>query len=168
MQGRHPELNITLGDEEVKYLKKILRSKKTEFRLVQRAKIIILASENRYRNTEIGDKVGCSRESVRHWKKSFHKFRLEGLKDRPRSGKPPEFTAKQRAEILALATKKPIGEGLHFTDWSTRDLAKHAIEKKIVKSIHWTTINDWLKNSDIKPHKWEYWLNSNDPHFKKK
>ena len=43
-----------------------------------------------------------------------------------------------------------------------------AVEKKIVKSIHWTTINDWLKHSDIKPHKWEYWLNSNDPDFKKK
>ena len=105
MQGRHPELNITLSDKESKYLKKIIRSKKAEFRLVQRAKIIILASENKYRNTEIGDKAGCSRESVRYWKKSFHKFRLEGLKDKPRSGKPPVFTAKQRAKIMALATK---------------------------------------------------------------
>ena len=48
MQGRHPELSITLGDEEIEHLKKILRSKKTEFRLVQRAKIILLASENKY------------------------------------------------------------------------------------------------------------------------
>jgi transposase len=168
MQGRHPELNIILSDEEIKSLKKILRSKKAEYRLVQRSKIVLLASENRYRNTEIGDKVGCSRESVRYWKKSFHKSRLEGLKDKPRSGKPPKFTAKQRAKILALSTRSPDGEGLHFTDWSTRELAKHAVEKKIVSSIHWTTVGDWLKGADIKPHKWEYWLNSKDPDFEKK
>ena len=168
MQGRHPELSIILGYKETAYLEKITRSKKAEFRLVQRAKIILLASENKYRNTEIGEKTSCSRESVRYWKKRFHKFRLDGLKDKPRSGKPPEFTAKQRAKIMALATKKPEDEGLHFTDWSARELAKHAVEKKIVKSIHWTTINDWLSNSDIKPHKWEYWLNSKDPEFGKK
>ena len=168
MQGRHPELKIFLTDEESKNLQKIVRSRKAEVRLAQRAKIILIASENKYRNTEIGNKVGCSRETVRHWVRSFCKLRLDGLKDGPRPGKPLEFTAKQRAKILALATKKPEDEGLHFTDWSTRELAKHAMEKKIVPSIHWTTISDWLRGADIKPHKWEYWLNSKDPDFEKK
>lgn len=168
MQGRHPETVIILSDKEKVSLEKIVRSKKTEFRLVQRAKVILLASENKFRNTEIGDKVDCSRETVRHWIKSFHASRLTGLKDAPRSGKPPEFTAKQRTEIMVLATRKPEDEGLHFTDWSARELAKHAVEKKIVDAIHWTTISDWLRESDIKPHKWEYWLNSKDPDFRKK
>ena len=42
------------------------------------------------------------------------------------------------------------------------------LRKKIVSSIHWTTISNWLRNADIKPHKWEYWLNSKDPNFEKK
>ena len=168
MQGRHPETKIILKDKEEEILNSYLRKTTTEYRYVLRSKIILLASENKYRNQEIADKLGCTRQIVYKWKKRFKQFRLRGLDDHPRSGKPPEFTAKQRASIMALATKKPENEGLHFTDWSTRELAKCAVEKKIVKSIHWTTVNDWLSNSDIKPHKWEYWLNSKDPEFGKK
>jgi transposase len=168
MQGRHPEIEIVLSDREKQTLEKVVRSKKAEVRLVQRAKIILLCSNPKLRNQEIGDKIGCSRQIVVKWRKRFCNQRLEGLKDKQRSGKPPVFTAKQRTEIMALATRKPADEGRHFTDWSARELADHAMEKGIVSTIHWTTISDWLRNADIKPHKWEYWLNSNDPDFKKR
>lgn len=168
MQGRHPETEIVLKDKEEDILKSYLRKTKTEYRYILRSKIILLASENKYRNQEIANRIGCTRQIVYKWKKRFKQFGLKGLGDNLRSGKPPKFTAKQRANIMALATKKPENEGLHFTDWSARELAKHAVKKKIVSSIHWTTISDWLRNADIKPHKWEYWLNSKDPDFKKK
>lgn len=168
MQGRHPETSIVLSDEEKKTLEKITRSRKAEVRLVQRTKIILLSSNSKLRNQEIGDKVGCSRQIVFKWRKRFCKNRLDGLRDDPRSGKLPTFTAKERTKIIAMATKSPESEGKHFTDWSARELAKHVIKKKIVSSIHWTTISKWLSNADIKPHKWEYWLNSTDPNFGKK
>jgi len=168
MQGRHPEGDIILNDKERKALEKISKSRTTEARLVQRAKIILLASKRKYRNTEIGLKVGCNRDTVRLWKKRFHKHRLNGFKDNQRSGHPPKFTAKERTRILAMATKSPESEKKHFTDWSARELAKHLVEKKIVRSIHWTTVSNWLRKADIKPHKWEYWLNSKDPDFEKK
>ena len=57
MQGRHPELDIILDNKERKVLEKISRSRTAESRLVQRAKVILLASEKKYRNTEIGLKV---------------------------------------------------------------------------------------------------------------
>ncbi len=168
MRGRHPDDDVILTIEEKKILEKMVGTKKSEARMVQRAKIILLASENKYRNTEIGLMVGCGRDNVRVWKKRFNNHRIAGLQDKERCGRPPTFTAHQRAEILALATKSPENEGKHFTDWSTRELAKHATEKNIVKSIHWTTVAGWLRNADIKPHKWEYWLNSDDPNFKKR
>ena len=168
MQGRHPETEIVLSDQEKSALEKIVRSRKSEARLVERAKIILFSSNPTLRNQEIGDKVGCSRQIVVKWRKRFFKHRSKGLKDDPRSGKPLVFTAKQRAEIMAMATKNPEDEKKPFTDWSTRELADHVVEKGIVSGIHWTTINDWLRHADIKPHKWEYWLNSKDPDFKKK
>ncbi len=168
MQGRHPETKIILKSKEEKILQSYLRKTKTEYRYVLRSKIILFAFENKYRNQEIADMLGCTRQIVFKWKKRFKQSGLKGLEDKPRSGKPSKFTAKQRAEIMALATKSPENEGLHFTDWSIRELAKQAMEKKIVSSIHWTTVGDWLRGADIKPHKWEYWLNSNDPDFKKK
>ena len=168
MQGRHPETSIILSDNEKKTLEKIVRSRKTEIRLFQRARIILLSSNSKLRNQEIGDKVGCSRQIVFKWRKRFCKNRLDSLKDDPRSGHPQKFTAKERTRILAMATKSPESEKKHFTDWSARELAKHIIKKKIVSSIHWTTISNWLRKADIKPHKWEYWLNSKDPDFEKK
>ena len=105
MQGRHPELDIVLNDKERKILEKISRSRTIETRLVQRAKIILFASEKKYRNTEIGLKAGCNRDTVRLWKKQFHKSRLDGLKDSPRSGHPPTFTGKERTKILLWQQK---------------------------------------------------------------
>ena len=168
MQGRHPELKINLNDNDERILGKISKSRKTEFRLVQRVKIILLASKEKYRNIEIGEKVGCNRDTVRKWKQRFHKDGLEGLKDNPRSGHPPKFTAKERTKILAMATKSQESEGKHVTDWTVRALASHVVKKKIVKKISKSTINRFLKEVDIKPHKWEYWLNSKDPDFEKK
>ncbi len=168
MQGRHPETLIVLSENERKVLEKIVKSRKAEVRLAQRAKIILLSSNSKLRNQEIGNKIGCSRQIVFKWRMRFCKNRLDGFKDKQRSGHPLKFTAKERTRILAMATKSPESEGKYFTDWSTRELAKHIVEKKIVRSIHWTTVSDWLRNADIKPHQWEYWLNSKDPDFEKK
>lgn len=167
MQGRHPQCEIHLTDDERATLEKITRNRTAESCLVQRARIVLISAENKFRNTEIGDKVGCSRDTVRKWRIRFQEYRLDGLKDDARSGRPPEFSAQQRAEILAMATRSPQSEGKHFTDWSLRELANHVVQKRIVKSIGWVTISRWLKDADIKPHKWEYWLNSRDPDFKK-
>jgi len=167
MQGRHPEIKIVLSDEEKKTLLEITKSKKAEMRLVQRSRIILLAFENKYRNTEIGIKVGVNRDTVRHWIKNFNKGRLEGIKDKQRPGAPSRFSSEEKTNILAMATKDPQKEGRQFTDWSIRDLTDHIVEKKIVKKIGWSTVWRMLNKIDIRPHKWEYWLNSQDPHFKK-
>lgn len=168
MQGRHPELEIHLEEKDRKILEKISRSRKAEIRLIQRVNIILLASKRKHRNSEIGKMNGCNRDTVRKWKKRFQKYGIEGLKDNPRSGHPLKFTAKERTEILSLATRTPESEGKHFTDWTVRSLADHAIKKKIVKKIGKTSIHRFLNEVDIKPHKWEYWLNSKDPDFEKK
>ena len=79
MQGRHPELDIVLNDKERKILEKISRSRTIETRLVQRAKIILFASEKNIA-IEIGLKAGCNRDTVRLWKKQFHNLVLMDLK----------------------------------------------------------------------------------------
>ena len=168
MQGRYPEDMVILNENDGKKLEKIANSRKVEYRLVQRTKIILLASEGKYRNTEIGEKVDCNRDTVRKWRKRFIKYGIGGLKDLPRSGHPPTFTAHERAGVLAMSTKSPETEGKHYTEWSVRELAKHVVKKGVVDSISYPTVYRMLKGADIKPHKWEYWLNSKDPDFSKK
>src|SRR6476646_6270912 len=48
---------------------------------------------------------------------------VAGLYERPRSGRPPTITARQRARVVALTLKLPGGGRTH---WTTRDLARES------------------------------------------
>jgi hypothetical protein len=57
---------------------------------VQRAKLVLLAADG-LTNTEIGARLGMSREAVGRWRRRFCEQRLDGLRDRPRAGRPRRF-----------------------------------------------------------------------------
>jgi hypothetical protein len=57
---------------------------------VLRAKVVLMAAQGKT-NTEIGLRLGLSREAVGRWRRRFCEQRLEGLKDQPRSGRPRRF-----------------------------------------------------------------------------
>lgn len=59
-------------------------------REVLRAKLILLAAEGQT-NAEIGRRLEISDRAVRRWRRRFDEQRLEGLDDRPRSGRPSRF-----------------------------------------------------------------------------
>jgi transposase-like protein len=58
---------------------------------VVRARIVLLASEE-VPNKEIASRLHTSPQVVWKWRKRFHQEGLEGLEDRPRSGRPPSFS----------------------------------------------------------------------------
>ena len=57
---------------------------------VQRAKLVLMAADGKT-NTEIGARLGMSREAVGRWRRRFCQQRLEGLRDKPRVGRPRRF-----------------------------------------------------------------------------
>ncbi len=58
---------------------------------VVRARIVLLASEE-VSNQEIAKRLYTSPQVVWKWRKRFYEEGLEGLEDRPRSGRPPSFS----------------------------------------------------------------------------
>ena len=60
------------------------------FRDVQRARLILYAAEG-LRDKEIAVRVDCHPEVVSKWRRRFCEQGIEGLKDRPRSGRPRRF-----------------------------------------------------------------------------
>jgi hypothetical protein len=56
-------------------------------------------------------------------RRRFAEEGVAGLRERPKSGRPPPVSARKRAQIVAL-TLKPPGRGV--THWTTRDLARTA------------------------------------------
>jgi putative transposase len=149
---------IILRETEREALKRISRSQKAENRIVTRAKIILHSSEEKTYK-EIMQLTKQSRGSVAKWRKRFIKFRLEGLKDLPRSGKPRIIPAEKYALVIEKACSKPGGG---YGNWSQRRIAKEV-------GISQTKVQNILSQADLKPHKLDYWCGkSPDPEFDNK
>jgi len=58
---------------------------------VVRAKIILLAAQG-LDNREIGQRLDLPRQIVSKWRKRFFDERLAGLHERPRRGRPADFS----------------------------------------------------------------------------
>ncbi|MBK8663054.1 MAG: IS630 family transposase [Ignavibacteriales bacterium] len=149
---------IEISTEERAELEKILRTQKSEKRMTLRAEIILLSSEGKSYE-EIIEITGGSRVCVAKWRTRFVKDRMEGLRDKYRSGKPKVITAEQEAQVIEKACSKPDGG---YTRLSQRLIAKEV-------GISQTKVHEILKSADLKPHKTEYWCGkSPDPEFNAK
>jgi transposase len=149
---------IQLTMEEKQELLTMSRSHKLEKRYVDRATIILYSSEGKSLD-QIISLTGKSRPVISKWRKRFHKYGIEGLKDAKRSGKPKTITPEQKALVVEKACTKPEGG---YTNWSQKRIA-HEV------GISQSKVFQILSRADLKPHKIEYWCGqSRDPEFEKK
>lgn len=152
-EGESVELNSKQRSE----LDEIARSQSLPAGFVLRAKIVLLLADG-FPYEAIKDKLDTTAPTISRWKKRFLEQGLDGLETH-RPGQPPvKLTAPLRAKILN-ATRRPPGDG--STHWSCRKLAKHlGISKDLVHRV-------WHE-ADLKPHRLERYMASNDPDFERK
>ena len=89
MPGRSP-YRVVLSQEERSELEHRVLCYTRPYREVQRAKLVLLATEGRT-NVEIGERLAMSREAVGRWRRRFCERRLAGLEDLERPGRPRRF-----------------------------------------------------------------------------
>ncbi len=82
---------IVLSPEEREVLEARAHQQSAPYREVIRAKMILLAAEG-LENEQIAQRLDVTRPTVSKWRGRFHALRLEGLRDAPRSGRPPAFS----------------------------------------------------------------------------
>ena len=125
---------------------------------------IVLAAAAGSTNVAIAGRVGVHVDTVRKWRRRFAAARLAGLKDAPRSGRPPVFTAADRAEAVALACALPAESGVPLSKWSRPELARElAARCQIAASA--STIGRWLAADALKPWQHRSWISVRDPEF---
>jgi transposase len=152
---------------EYKKLRKLVRSGKTEQRLVMRAKIILLALKG-YDNCQIERELEVSRNTVRKWRRRWIASDGKGesvekrLEDAPRSGTPSTFTAEELTHRFAIACEEPEDSGRPISQWTSRELADEMQKRGIVKSISERHVGRLLAEADLKPHQIRYWLTRSD------
>ena len=84
------------------------------------------------------------------------------LTDVTRRGAPRRFSAEQVAGIIALACELPADSGLPVSHWTPSELAREAANRGIVERISPRQVDRFLADADLRPHKSQYWLTSQD------
>ena len=146
---------IVLTDEERAELTRLARSKLTSVRLVQRARIVLLAAEA-MQNKDIAEQVGVGRVQVSRWRERYAQSRLAGIeRDLPRGAPPVKVDA---ARLVELTTQSQPAAATH---WSTRTMA---VELGVSAS---TVMRHWHAHG-LKPHIVRGFKVSRDPQFVQK
>jgi transposase len=153
-----------LTTEERAELGRLARSRTEEARLVVRAKIVLgLAAGER--PCQVADRVGVGRAAAYEWLHRFDAEGLRGLTDHPRPGRPPTYTAEQRAEVIAAALTKPDTLGLPFASRTPDRLQAYLGEHEGI-GIKRTRIDEILIAEGLRWRKQETWFGRKvDPEF---
>ena len=154
---------IVLSEEEEAALVARARSVRSKYRDRLRAGIVLAAAAGRT-NAAIAVEVGVCQDTVRKWRGRFAIHRLPGLKDAPRSGRPPVYTAADRAELVALACALPAESDVPLSKWSCPELARElAARCHLTASV--STVRRWLAEDALKPWQHRSWISIRDPDF---
>ena len=147
-----------LTPEERATMETWARGRSFALRLVQRAKIIMMAADGIFSQT-IAKTLGVSRPTVQLWRERFLALRLPGLKkDAPRPGRKPKISVKKiRAVVEATLHTTPPSA----THWSTRSMAK-------AQGLSQATVQRIWKQHSLKPHLLKTFKLSRDKHFVEK
>ena len=155
---------IEVGLEDRAELERIVRSRRGERRMVERAAVVLAAAEG-LPAREIAARVGCSMKLVGRWRSRYERDGLDGLLDRPRSGRPLTHGAETRALLIAKACTRPpdTPEGQRRERWTHRELGEAV-------GISESQAHVILSRAEIKPHRTEYWVMTDfdQPYFEER
>jgi len=145
---------IELSVEDREELERIVRAASSEVRMVERARIVLCASEG-LKGEEIARRTGCSDPTVVKWRGRYARDGIQGLVDAPRSGPPLTHGPKTRALLIAKACTRPpaTAEGARQERWTYEQLGAAV-------GMSGSQAHVILSRAAIKPHLTEYWIMS--------
>jgi DDE superfamily endonuclease/Homeodomain-like domain len=157
MRRRRPR-TIHLSKSDQQEIEQLICDGRTEQRIVRRGQVLLAMKDTQAIVSDLCQRAGMTRMGIWHLCRRYESVGLEAIYDAPRSGRPREITALQRVGIEQLACCEPAGIGLEMTHWSTRSLAKVAMQRGLVSHIAQSTVSLILKHADLQPHRSRYWI----------
>lgn len=148
---------IALDEDERRELKRFERSRSVPAGLSRRARAILLLAEN-MSGVEVADRTGYTPVQISRIRRRFAAERVEGLAERPHTGRPKTVTRRQIAQVVAL-TLKPPPKGL--SHWTSRDMEQRT-------GLSHSTIHRIWRAHNLKPHQIRTFKFSTDPKAEEK
>ena len=165
---------IEMSDEDKNYLKELIRTRKIQAQVVDRARMLLWKSEART-DQSIADGLGIAVNTVRRCVDRYLESGINlALFDDERSGRPTEITDDAKSWIISVACQKPCDIGYAAELWTLNALHKHIQEHAEeagyprLKTVTKPWLQKYLKKMDIKPFKIKYYLERKDPEFENK
>lgn len=151
-----------ITEEERTQLESLLRHRTGCAGLARRA-AIILRSAQEEKVPAIARGLGLFHGTVRKWIRRFTDAGLEGLRERPRSGRPRVYSELERGRVIQLALTPPKELGKPFCHWSLDTLEEELQgEGCLMGRAH---IHRVLQAEGVKWQKERTWFASPDPEF---
>jgi len=149
-----PVKPLVITDPEREELKHWLRRHQMPAAEQLRARIILLSTTG-IAGHEIGRRTGVTAETVSKWRRRFEQYRLAGLTDAPRSGRPRSIDDDKVTEVINKTLQSVPANATH---WSTTLMARETGLNAMAISRIWRAFG-------LKPHRLETFKLSTDPHF---
>jgi transposase len=150
----HRAIALTVSDAEAAELSALAARRNTAQALAQRARII-LACATGEQNKDVAARLGVDQATVSKWRRRFAEFRVDGLRDEPRSGTPRTIDdARIEATIVRTLESLPAGA----THWSSRGMAR-------ASGLSVSTVQRIWRAFGLQPHRMETFKLSTDPNF---
>lgn len=148
---------VVLSVEQREKLERLSRGRRVAARVVERAKIVLLAADGK-QNREIAETCGVTRRTAGLWRHRFVEQGVLGIeKDAPRPGHSSIGEEMTREIVRKTTQETPVAA----THWSTRSLAK-------AMGLSASTIRRVWKKHGLKPHLTRGFKLSRDPKFAEK
>jgi transposase len=126
--------------------------------MVQRARIVLMAAAGES-DVSIARKLGITVDTIGKWRGRFITERLDGLKDRPRSGKPPKYDPDKTKKAILSKLGEPPPKGQQ--SWDGKALAR-------VLDMSDDKVYRVLRAERICLKRMRSWCHSKDPDFARK
>jgi transposase len=149
---------VVLNPEQKEALEQIARARSRSVRLVERARIVLLAATGK-QDKEVAAALSITAHKAARWRNRFLDLGMAGLeKDAPRAGRTPSISAEKVKRVIHKTTQEKPANATH---WSTRSMAAAVdLSAATVRRI-------WHKHG-LKPHLVETFKVSSDPRFAEK
>jgi putative transposase len=143
--------HVELTAKERTQLERYVKQGKKSARAITRARILLLSDEA-YRDEDIMDTLGISRQTIYHVRKKYHEHKgkniLELLQEQPRSGQPVKVDSRMAAHVAMIAcSEAPAGAAR----WTLQLIADRLVELKAVDSICVESVRKALKKPNSTP-----------------
>lgn len=106
-----PKASLELTDDERETLARWARRAKSSQALATRSRIVLASSEG-LTNVAVAARCGVEPHTVTRWRRRFLEYRLDGLVDEPRPGRPATVTAEQVEDVVVTTLESGVSDGL--------------------------------------------------------